>query len=56
MNANHISEEEARAFSLSSQKTHLRVLSKIQRKQVSAITRDWQKFTYSVHKQMFDKI
>jgi len=35
---------------------HLRVLSKRQRKQVSLITKDWQRFTISVYTEMFDKI
>ncbi|MEL6810545.1 MAG: hypothetical protein AAFP76_04350 [Bacteroidota bacterium] len=37
-------------------KTHLRVLSKIQRGKVMVIAKEWQKFTSEVYSQMFDKI
>lgn len=36
--------------------THLRVLSKNQRRMVSVITKDWQRFTHNVYGEMFDKI
>ncbi len=35
---------------------HLRVLSKNQRKMVTVITKDWQRFAGSVYSEMFDKI
>ncbi|MDC8004168.1 hypothetical protein POV27_08910 [Aureisphaera galaxeae] len=57
MNANQISKKGAVRYLSSEQPTnHLRVLSKIQRKQVSVITKDWQRFTHEMHAEMFDKI
>ncbi|MBT8255423.1 MAG: hypothetical protein KJO23_02690 [Bacteroidia bacterium] len=35
---------------------HLRVLSPNQRRQVSIITKDWQRFTFGVYSEMFAKI
>ncbi|GAB5399458.1 MAG: hypothetical protein Aureis2KO_10430 [Aureisphaera sp.] len=57
MNANQLSKKEAlRSIAAEQPTNHLRVLSKMQRAQVSVITKDWQKFTNGVHKEMFDKI
>lgn len=57
MNANSIKKKEAlRSFKTEQPANHLRVLSKLQRQQVSVITKDWQRFASGMFKDMFDKI
>ncbi len=57
MNANQLpKKEEAKSVPLYQPTNHLRVLSKLQRKQVSVIAKDWQRFAGGLFGQMFDKI
>jgi len=56
INASKTNAKKQAVVAIPAVETHLRVLSNNQRKMVTVITRDWQKFTGSVFSEMFDKI
>ncbi len=56
MNAIKVTPTLARARNSEHLDVKLRVLSALQRKQVSVITDDWRRFTYQVGNGIYDKI